>query len=68
MIEEVSPGRPVVSGFTYAEVLIFDSVLVESFPERLDTHIEHTLLFSASLSDEQIIHLVVGFRIIEEFT
>ena len=31
VIEEVSPGRPVVTGFTDAEVLIFDSVLVEGF-------------------------------------
>lgn len=28
MIEEVPPGRPVVTGFTDTEVLIFDSVLV----------------------------------------
>ena len=31
--EEMSPGRPVVTGFADAVVLIFDSVLFESIPE-----------------------------------
>ena len=45
VIEEMSPGGPVVAGFAYAEVLIFDSVLVESICEALDTYIEHSFLF-----------------------
>ena len=32
VIEEMSPGGPVVTGFADAEVLVFDSVLVESVP------------------------------------
>ena len=55
-----------MTGFTYTEVLIINSVLVESIPEGLDTSIEHTLLLGAALSYEQIIHLVIGFRVIEE--
>ena len=48
-----------MAGFTYAEVFIFDSMLLESLSERLYTEIEHALLFITSLSDEQIVHLVV---------
>ena len=54
--------------YTYAEVLIFDSMLVESLSERLYTEVEHTFLFVTALSDEQIIHLFVYLRVIEEFT
>ncbi len=68
VIEEMSPGGPVVTGFADAEVLIFDSVLVEGVPEALDPHIEEALLFGASLSDEQVVHLVIGLRVVEEFT
>ena len=68
VIKEMSPCRPVVTGFTYAEVLVIYSVLVEGFPEGFDAHIEHTLLFCASLPDEQVIYLVIGFGVIEEFT
>ena len=50
VIKEASPGRPVVTGFTYAEVLIFDSVLLEGFSERLYAEIEHALLLSLFLS------------------
>ena len=67
VVEEVSPGGPVVTGFTDAEVLVFDSVLVEGIPEALDTHVEHAFLFRTALADEQVIHLVIGIRVIEEF-
>ena len=62
----MSPGRPVVTGFTYTEVLIIDSVLVESIPESFYSRIEHSLLFCTTLSDEQIVNLVIGFGVIEE--
>ena len=68
VIEEMSPGGPVVAGFADAEVLVFDSVLVERIPEALDPHIEKALLFRAALADEQVIHLVIGLRVVEEFT
>ena len=42
-------------------------MLVEGIPEALDPHIEKALLFGAALSDEQVIHLVIGFRVVEEF-
>ena len=50
VIEETSPCRPVVTGVAYAEILIFDSVLVEGLSERLYTEVEHTFLFIATLS------------------
>ena len=64
----MSPGGPVVTGFTDTEVLIFNSVLVEGVPETLDAHIEHALLFRTALPDEQIVHFVIGLRVIEEFS
>ena len=56
-----------MTGVTYTEILIFDSVLVESLSEWLYTEVEHTLLFIATLSYEQIIHLFVSLRVVEEF-
>ena len=67
VVEEMSPGGPVVTGFTDTEVLVFDSVLVEGIPEAFDAHIEHAFLFRTALADEQVIHLVIGLRVIEEF-
>jgi hypothetical protein len=66
VVEEVPPGGPVVTGLADAEVLVFDAVLVERIPEALDAHVEEAFFFRAALADEQVVHLVIGLRVVEE--
>ena len=66
VVEEVPPGGPVVAGFTYTEVFIFDSVLVKGVCESLDACVERAFLFCSALAYEQVIHFVIGCRVVEE--